>query len=59
VRGMTCGGCEGKVKRALEELPDVKSATPDRENDRVIITMKGDADTSEFRQVCINLGFEA
>ena len=59
VRGMTCGGCEGKVKRALEARPDVKMATPDRENDRVTITVKGDADTVQFRQVCINLGFEA
>ena len=38
VTGMTCGGCENSVKRALAQLPGVETVTASHQGDRVGVT---------------------
>jgi copper chaperone len=35
VQGMSCGGCEEKVRRAVEALPGVERAVPEHIGDEV------------------------
>ena len=38
VDGMMCSKCEGRVKKALEAVPGVESAVPDRETKTAVVT---------------------
>jgi len=38
VTGMTCGGCENAVKRALQQLPGVERVTASHSAERVGVT---------------------
>ena len=38
VTGMTCGGCENAVTRALQQLPGVESVTASHAANRVAVT---------------------
>ena len=38
VTGMTCGGCENAVKRALSRLEGVLDVTPSHQESRVVVT---------------------
>ncbi len=42
VTGMTCGGCENAVKRALMQLDGVKEVTASHQDERVQVTYDGD-----------------
>ena len=42
VKGMTCGHCEMRVKKALEAVPGVKSAKPDHKKGVVVVEVSGD-----------------
>lgn len=39
VTGITCAGCEKKVKKVLTEIPAVKEVNIDRTSDTVTVTM--------------------
>jgi Cu2+-exporting ATPase len=41
VKGMTCGHCEMRVKRALEAVPGVTSAKPDHKKGNVVVEADG------------------
>ena len=49
IEGMMCGHCEARVKKTLEELPFVESATPSHENNNAVITLSGDFDEEAVR----------
>lgn len=38
VQGMTCGGCENAVKRAVGALPGVSDVTASHRDARVVVT---------------------
>ena len=40
VEGMMCGHCEARVKKALEELPQVESALVSHEKKTAVVTLK-------------------
>ena len=40
VEGMMCPHCEARVKKALEDLGEVESATPSHESGTVVIILK-------------------
>jgi len=40
IEGMMCGHCEARVKKALEELPEVESAAVSHENGSAVVTLK-------------------
>ena len=42
VKGMTCGHCEMRVKKALEAVPGVESAKPDHKKGVAIIDVSDD-----------------
>ena len=41
VSGMSCGGCEGKISKALNEISGVKKVTASASNGTVIVKAKG------------------
>ena len=41
VSGMSCGGCEGKITEALNEISVVKKFTASASNGTVIVKVKG------------------
>lgn len=41
VKGMTCGHCEMRVKKALEAVSGVKSAKPDHKKGIVVVDADG------------------
>ena len=41
VSGMSCGGCEGKITKALNEIPGVKKVTSSASDGTVIVKVKG------------------
>ena len=40
VRGMTCGHCEMRVKKALSEVPGIQDAEASHEREQAIVTVK-------------------
>ena len=42
VKGMTCGHCEMRVKKALEAIPGVKSVKPDHKKGVAVVDVSGD-----------------
>ena len=42
VEGMHCGGCSGRLKRALEALPEVEAAEASHETGIVVVTLKSE-----------------
>ncbi len=42
VKGMTCGHCEMRVRKALESVPGVKSAKPDHTKGVAVVDVSGD-----------------
>jgi copper chaperone CopZ len=49
ISGMTCEACEATVKTALEEVPGVTSARPDRSKNEVEITMSTHIATGQLQ----------
>lgn len=49
VTGMTCGGCESKVKSSLLQLPDVTAVEISKENQSAIISMDKHMPLSTFQ----------
>ena len=41
VSGMSCGGCEGKITKALNEISGVKKVTASASDGTVIVKVKG------------------
>ncbi|MDE0571969.1 heavy-metal-associated domain-containing protein [Demequina sp. B12] len=48
VSGMTCGGCAGKVKAALESTDGIEVATVDHTTGRVDVTPDGTVPVSDL-----------
>ena len=40
IEGMMCAHCEGRVKKALEELPEVERAAVNHENGTAVVLIK-------------------
>ena len=60
VVGMTCGGCSGKVQRALLELDGVTYALVSHERNEAIVRFAPDRLTADdLRGVIEGVGYEA
>ena len=60
VKGMTCGACEGAVKRALASCKGVISAEVSHEEGKAIVKVeKGKAKTDELINAVEKAGFSA
>ncbi|MBR5046993.1 MAG: heavy metal translocating P-type ATPase, partial [Eubacterium sp.] len=58
VEGMMCGHCESRVKKALESLDGIISATPDHKTGEVIIIYTEEPDESRMAEVIANADYE-
>ncbi|MDB5066659.1 MAG: heavy-metal-associated protein [Chloroflexi bacterium] len=59
VEGMTCGGCEQSVCRAVEQVPGVSHATADHTTGVVSLSMLESADIVAVRDAILDAGFTA
>ena len=58
VAGMTCGGCENAVKRAVGRLPGVSSVTASHEQQRVEVEFDpAKVELAAIRQKIAALGY--
>lgn len=59
VTGMTCGGCEKSVERALLMVQGVISAKASRDQKQVIVEYNPDqADENKLRQAIVKAGYQ-
>jgi len=59
ISGMTCASCAGRVERALNKLPDVKTVSVNLANERAHIETLGPIDTSVLIAAVDNAGYTA
>lgn len=57
VEGMTCGGCEQSVRRAVERVSGVSAATADHRAGVVSVRMLENADIVAVRSAILDAGF--
>ncbi len=58
VTGMTCGGCENAVKRAVGKLPGVTAVEASHKDERVTVTFdEGQADLEAVKAKITGLGY--
>lgn len=57
VDGMMCGHCEARVKRALEALPEVSSATASHESGSVTVTLSSPLSDDTLKEVIEKEGY--
>ncbi len=58
VEGMVCGGCENRIKNALETIDGVKKVDASHKTKTVKVTVKEPVDESVLKEKIIDLGFE-
>lgn len=57
IEGMRCGGCEGRVKRMLEALPQVEKAEASYQNGTVEVTLTAEISDELLKQTVESCGF--
>ena len=50
IEGMMCGHCEATVKKALEAVDGVVSATADKDQKKAVVTLSKEVEDSELRK---------
>ncbi len=58
IEGMMCGHCEGRVKEALEKLPEVQSALVSHESGTAVITIRGEISDEELKSAVEAQGYK-
>ena len=58
VNGMMCGHCEAHVKKALEAIEGIESASASHEENLVTITKSGDVDEAVIKAAVEEAGYE-
>lgn len=58
VKGMMCGHCEAHVKKALEAIDGIESATASHEENLVTITTSKPVDEAAIKAAVIDAGYE-
>ncbi len=59
VEGMMCGHCEAHVKKALEAIPGVVSATADHEKGQAVVVLNGEVADSDLIHAVEEAGYHA
>lgn len=57
IDGMMCPHCEATVKKALESIDGVESATASHEEKQATVELSKDVDTSVLEQAVVNAGY--
>ena len=50
IEGMMCGHCEARVKKALEELPEVSGAEVSHETGTAVVTLSAEVDDAVLKK---------
>lgn len=58
IKGMMCGHCEASVKKALEELPEVKEAVVNHKKGTAIVTLNRQVESSKLKAVVEALDYK-
>lgn len=58
VKGMMCGGCENRIKNALNQLDGVTNVEADYNTGTVKITSKEDVKKEQMEETINDIGFE-
>ena len=58
IEGMMCAHCEARVKKALEELPEVKSAQVSHEKGSAVVTLENVISDDKLRQTVEDQGYK-
>ncbi len=53
-----CSHCENAVKKALETLPEVSSATVSHEGGTAVVSLNGKADEKAMKKVVKEAGYK-
>ena len=58
VKGMMCGGCENRVKNALENIEGVEKATADRNTGNVNVIFNDTTTKEVIEETIEDIGYE-
>lgn len=58
VEGMSCEGCENRIKNALKEIDKVEFVVADHKKKKVRVTLKDNFNFNIIKETIENLGFE-
>ena len=58
VEGMMCGGCENRVKNALETIDGVESVLASHEEGTVKVTLNKEIDENVIKEKIEDIGYE-
>lgn len=58
ISGMMCGHCSGRVKKVLEELPEVKSAKVSHETGTAEIILNSEISDEKIKNVIEKEGYK-
>ena len=58
IKGMMCGHCEARVKKALEELPFVDEAVTSHEQGTAVLSISGEMDEKAVKKAIIDAGYK-
>lgn len=58
VKGMHCSGCENRIKKVLELLDEVESASASSSEGEVIVTLNKEINLELIKEQIEDLGFE-
>ena len=57
IEGMMCPHCEGRVKTALENLPQVSEAVTSHKDGTAIVTLNADIDNAVLTETVTSQGY--
>jgi Cu2+-exporting ATPase len=57
IEGMMCMHCEGRVKKTLEELPEVEIAEVSHENDTAVVELKAEISDEALKKAVEDQGY--
>ena len=58
VKGMMCGGCENRVKRAVKDIAGVDDVTADFTTGKVSISCSNEVSKESIEKVIEDIGYE-
>lgn len=58
VNGMMCGGCENRVKNAIQNIDGVESVTADHNTGKVVVTTNKEVSENIIIETLEDIGYE-
>jgi Cu2+-exporting ATPase len=58
IKGMVCGGCENRVKNALQTIDGIETVVADHNTGKVTVTSNEDISENIIKEKIEDLGFE-